>query len=128
MTVTATWADDAQTLIHLRYAGAWTWVEYLESKQRLLQMAAQVNHTIDIISFAEPDSTHPPSGMIGNITQGLSLLPPNTNLMLVVTDQLFMNTAAKLLPRVRTLDPRIKAVSSLQAAYAMIEASRGAGV
>lgn len=128
MPITVTWIDDAHTLLMLRYVGAWTWPDYLESKKRLAHMAAQVNHPIDIISYAEPDSLHPPTGMIANLTQGLSMLPANTNIMVVVKDHLFMNTAASVLPSVRKLDPRITSVNTLAEAYALIEASRGAGV
>lgn len=128
MAVFVTWADDARTLIHLRYSGAWTWAEYLESKQHLLHMAAQVEHPIDIISYAEPDSLHPPTGMIANFSKGMAMLPPNTHIMVVVTDHAFMNAAASLMPRVRPVDPRLRAVGTLEEAFALVEAHRGAGV
>jgi hypothetical protein len=125
MPVTTTWADETQTLLFLRYAGVWTWQDYFESKRALVQMADQVNHPIDIISYAEANSRHPSTGMISNISQGLAMLPENIRLMVVVTDNLFMSTAASLLPRVRTIDSRIRAVDNLEQAYRLIGRSAG---
>jgi hypothetical protein len=124
MAVLTQWDDPQRTILRYVFSGRYTWEDLhtaAKSAQRLLD---SVYHPVDVILDIQ-HSSHTPREFIGEFRRLATITHPNTGLHILVSNNplnaLLFQTFAGMY---RHLAPRYTLVSTLDAAYGLINETR----
>lgn len=125
MSITYSWDEDGVRICRVRFCGHWTWDEFLHIAECVRNEGQQLTERFDIINdFLE--APHLPSG--SGVTHAYAVfrrLPPNTGLVVVVTQSAFVRALVEILGKVHPETRRTYvAASTLEQARALIEQAR----
>jgi hypothetical protein len=83
------WDDEAKTIIRSEGVGEWTWEEFHEGLQKVVQMMKTVNHRVDLIIHNRPDSHSPKGSGMPHFQRAIRIMPPNVGCTVFVNTNTF---------------------------------------
>lgn len=123
MPIELMWDDDEHSIIIARFIADWTWVQYHEADRQLLQMAAGVNHRIDLINDLTKSNGLPEGNLLANIARGQNVEIPNLGIVVAIQLPRIVEALRPIAKQITRRDNRFTA-QSLEEAYAIIAESR----
>lgn len=121
------WDDEAKTIIRSEGVGAWTWDEFHESLEKIVDMAQTVEHRIDLIHFPQPGSHVPPGSGVPHYQRAMRTMPPNVGLNIFINANTFGRMIISIFMNVYgsgQTNGKLAAVASLEDAYKLIRKDR----
>ncbi len=128
MPVSASWFDDANTIVRIEFTDPWNMTELSQAIQASRQLMSSVNHTVDSI-WDGTNTKGAPSKLWSHfmVANEDTEIPANQRYVIVVVHSAFLHTfaatAKRLLPRITR---NMHITNSLQAAEQKLETLRGA--
>jgi len=130
MSVTASWNDEAHTIVRVEFVDPWNMTELSQAIQVSRQLMSSVSHTVDAI-WDSTATNGAPSNLFSHFMMPNedTKIPGNQRYVVVVVHGAFLKTfagmAKRLLPQITK---NMYITSSLQAAEQKIEALRSQAV
>jgi hypothetical protein len=101
MGLSYTWENEAKTVLRFSAAGEWTWIEYDNFIDQLLQEVKAQDHIVHIILISAEQ--FPPGSPLPHLRRVSKLMPDNVGKIIVTGGSMFIrsiNTAlSKVLPK-----------------------------
>src|SRR5262249_26247560 len=123
------WDNEDKTIIRSEGEGSWTWEEFHQALQEIVEMVKTVDHRVDLVHNHKPDSRRPQGSGMPHFQRAIRIMPPNVELNIFVNTNAFGRAIVSIFTRVySTQGSRFVMVGSLEEAYALIQKDREQGV
>ncbi len=130
MSLNIYWDNEAKTIIRSEGQGEWTWEEFHESLQEIVEMMKTVEHRVDLIHNHVPGSRKPSGSGMPHFQRAIRIMPTNIGLNIFVNTNSFARAIVSIFTRVygNQASGKLVIVGSLEEAYASIRKDREQGV
>lgn len=130
MPLNVVWDNEAKTIIRSEGVGEWTWEEFHEALQKIVEMMKTVEHRVDLIHNHVPGSRRPSGSGMPHFQRAIRIMPPNIGLNIFVNTNSFGRAIVSIFTRVYggQSSGKLIMVASLEEAYALIRKDREQGV
>jgi hypothetical protein len=117
------WDNDEKTIIRCEGEGKWTWDDYHDALNQVMDMAKTVSNRVDLIIVQKPGSITPRGSGQPHYERALKIRPDNFGMNVVITQSTLARTMVDIWSKVpgNKLAGQIKLVASLEDAYAVID-------
>ena len=123
MSISVRWLDTNKTVIHQRLDGQWSWDEFYQAHQDVIQMIKSVNHWVCVLAeWADKDKSTVPSNFYGHMLPLLKEFPAHHKMTVVVSKSTFVTMTIPLLSRISFARSakQMKVVSDISEAYKLV--------
>jgi hypothetical protein len=124
------WDNEAKTIIRSEGEGEWTWEEFHEGLQKIVEMMKTVDHRVDLIHNHQPGSKRPSGSGMPHFQRAIRVMPPNVGLTVFVNTNAFARAIVAIFTRVysKQAGGNFVMVGSLEEAYNLIAKERARGM
>lgn len=129
MTMHVYWDNEYKTILRCESEGRWTWEEYHQALNQVVDMIESVPHRVDLMNVPRRGAVTPSGSAMPHFQRALRILPSNTGLNVIVNTNAFGRAIISMFSKLygRHTGGNIAAVGTLEEAYALIARTR-AGV
>ncbi len=126
MPIQILWDDQTHTIIRSEGQGDWTWVEFHESLQKIVEMMQSVDHRVDLIHGHTAGARRPQGSGMPHFQRALRVMPPNAGLSIFINPNAFGRTVVSIFTRLYggKSGGQFHMAASLEDARRMIEKDR----
>lgn len=126
MPMTPKWEDEQKTIICTESEGRWTWDEFHQALDRIVEMAKSVEHRVDLINTAAPTAVTPKGSGMPHYQRGIRSLPDNVKLLIFANRSRLVKVIFSLFSNFQKQGstPRLVITASMEEAHKVIEEDR----
>lgn len=99
MAITVEWDNPEKTIVLFTNAGNQTWEEFFAAARQANEMIRSVSHDVALIIDGRSLKTIPPSALT-HFRNAVKALPPNTKVVVTVSDSHFLQAIASVVQRI----------------------------
>jgi hypothetical protein len=94
------WLDFQKTVIRCTGEGTWTWDEYHEALDSIMNQFKMVHHRVDLVIDRAPGSNMPKGSSMPHFQRAMRVMPDNVGLVVLVTDNSFARAIVSIFSKV----------------------------
>ncbi len=94
------WLDNEQTIICCTGEGTWTWDDYHQALDEIVNMFKTVQHRVDLVIDRAPGSAMPKGSSMPHFQRAMRIMPHNVGLLVMVTSNAFARTIVAIFTKV----------------------------
>lgn len=99
MSVTAKWLDDSKTVVLREFSNNWTWDDFYQAQNHVVEMLNSVDHKVDQV-FDFSQSRALPPNVITHIGNSGRNMPDNRGKSIVILQSTFYQTLYRVISRI----------------------------
>ncbi|MEO8609145.1 MAG: hypothetical protein ABI690_14745 [Chloroflexota bacterium] len=120
MPINVAWDTEDQTIICYHFSEHWTWEEFFEARNQVLEQIDTVAHKVGVIMDTPPNIILPPNVLTHSLTS-LRHMHPNTAIVVFIAGKSFLNMMVSMMAKMSRLSTNnIIVAANLDEARAII--------